>query len=76
MKDLMKFETEEKLVDFIESMHLQNTNGRENELEMFRLGIEAALEEFKVLAESYATFCIECDRKYIKPLVLIDYLKL
>ena len=26
-------------------MHLQNTNGRETEDEMFRLGIEAAIEE-------------------------------
>lgn len=76
MKDIMKFKTEEDLVDFIESMHLQNTNGRENELEMFRLGIEAALEEFKSLSQSYAEFCIECDRKGVNPLVFIDYLKL
>jgi len=72
----MKFETEQKLIDFIESMHLQNTNGRENELEMFRLGIEAALEEFKELSQSYAEFCIECDRKGMNPLIFTDFLKL
>jgi len=33
------------LVDWIESMHLQNTNGRETDVELFRLGICAALEE-------------------------------
>tara|TARA_R110000824_G_scaffold85121_2_gene211797 strand:+ start:36 stop:221 length:186 start_codon:yes stop_codon:yes gene_type:complete len=33
------------LVDWIESMHLQNTNGRETDVELFRLGIWAALEE-------------------------------
>jgi hypothetical protein len=41
----MKFKTKEELVDWIETMHLQNTNGRETELEMFRLGIEATIEE-------------------------------
>lgn len=42
---MKKFETEEELVEWIETMHLQNTNGRETEEEMFRLGIEAAIEE-------------------------------
>lgn len=36
---------EEDLIDWIETMHLQNTSGRENPDQMFRLGIEAALEE-------------------------------
>jgi len=72
----MKFESEERLIDFIESMHLQNTNGRENELEMFRLGIEAALEEFKELSQSYAKFCVECDRKGMKLLIFTDFIKL
>jgi hypothetical protein len=40
-----KFETKEELVEWIETMHLQNTNGRETEEEMFRLGIEAAIQE-------------------------------
>ena len=35
----------EDLVEWIETMHLQNTNGRETGEEMFRLGIEAAIEE-------------------------------
>lgn len=39
------FETKEDLVNWIETMHLQNTSGRETEEEMFRLGIEAAIEE-------------------------------
>lgn len=43
--DMRKFETKEELVEWIETMHLQNTNGRETEEEMFRLGIEAAIEE-------------------------------
>lgn len=43
------FKTEEELVEWIEGMHLQNTNGRENELEMFRLGIEAAIDELSEL---------------------------
>lgn len=43
--EMRKFETKEELVEWIETMHLQNTNGRETEDEMFRLGIEAAIEE-------------------------------
>lgn len=43
--DMRKFETKEELVEWIETMHLQNTNGRETEEEMFRLGIEATIEE-------------------------------
>ncbi len=43
--EMKKFETKEELVEWIETMHLQNTNGRETEDEMFRLGIEAAIEE-------------------------------
>ena len=35
----------EDLVEWIETMHLQNTNGRETGEEMFRLGIEATIEE-------------------------------
>lgn len=42
---MRKFGTKEELVEWIETMHLQNTNGRETEEEMFRLGIEAAIEE-------------------------------
>ena len=43
--EMRKFETKEELVEWIETMHLQSTNGRETEDEMFRLGIEAAIEE-------------------------------
>jgi len=43
--EMRKFETKEELVEWIEIIHLQNTNGRETEEEMFRLGIEAAIEE-------------------------------
>jgi len=43
--EMKKFETKEELVEWIETMHLQNTNGRETEEEMFRLGIEAAIQE-------------------------------
>ncbi|MFC0605877.1 hypothetical protein [Winogradskyella pulchriflava] len=43
--EMRKFETKEELVEWIETMHLQNTNGRETGLEMFKLGIEATIEE-------------------------------
>jgi len=43
--EMRKFETKEDLVEWIETMHLQNTNGRENPNQMFRLGVEAAIEE-------------------------------
>ena len=43
--EMRKFETKEELIEWIETIHLQNTNGRETEDEMFRLGIEAAIEE-------------------------------
>ena len=46
---MRKFETKEELVEWIETMHLQNTNGREKEDEMFRLGIETAIEELTEL---------------------------
>jgi hypothetical protein len=46
---MKKFKTNEELVEWIETMHLQNTNGRETEQEMFRLGIEAAIEELTEL---------------------------
>ncbi|MDR9420023.1 hypothetical protein [Gracilimonas sp.] len=42
---MRRFDTKEELVEWIETMHLQNTNGRETKKEMFRLGIEAAIEE-------------------------------
>lgn len=37
--------TRQDLVEWIETMHRQNTSGREAPDEMFRLGIEAAIEE-------------------------------
>ena len=43
--EMIKFETKQELIDWIEIMHLQNTNGRETPDEMFKLGIEAAIEE-------------------------------
>ena len=43
--DMRKYETKEELEEQIETLHLQNTNGRETEEEMFRLGIESAIEE-------------------------------
>ena len=42
---MRKFDTKEELVEWIETMHLQNTNGGETKEKMFRLGIEAAIEE-------------------------------
>jgi len=42
---MKKFKNKQELVEWIETMYLQNTNGRETAEEMFRLGIEAAIEE-------------------------------
>ena len=35
----------EEFIEFVYTMHLQNTNGRESTNEMFRLGIEVAYDE-------------------------------
>jgi hypothetical protein len=35
----------DEFIDFVYTMHLQNTNGRESTNEMFRLGIEVAYDE-------------------------------
>lgn len=43
------FKTEQELIDWIYSMQLQNTNGRETYDEMFKLGIEACLNELREL---------------------------
>ena len=68
--EMRKFETKEELVEWIETMHLQNTNGRETEEEMFRLGIEAAIEELTefnlfsipfVVGRSEQLVCPNCD---------------
>lgn len=44
--------TKEELIEWIETMNLQNTNGRETPEEMFRLGVEAAIEELTELNET------------------------
>ena len=46
---MKKFKTEQELIDWIYSMQLQNTNGRETYNEMFKLGIEACLTELREL---------------------------
>lgn len=43
------FKTEQELIEWIYSMQLQNTNGRETCDEMFKLGIEACLTELREL---------------------------
>ncbi len=35
----------EELTEWIETMNLQNTNGRESPNEMFKLGIKATIED-------------------------------
>ena len=37
----------DEFIDFVYTMYLQNTNGRETHDEMFRLGIEFAYDEMK-----------------------------
>lgn len=39
------FKNKKEFIDWIETIHLQNASGRESSEEMFRLGIESALEE-------------------------------
>lgn len=41
----MKFKNETELIDWIYTMQLQNTNGRESHNEMFKKGIEATVTE-------------------------------
>ena len=37
--------SKDEFIDFVYTMHLQNTNGRETHDEMFKLGIESAYKE-------------------------------
>ena len=37
--------SKDEFIDFVHTMHLQNTNGRETHDEMFKLGIESAYKE-------------------------------
>ena len=46
---MRQFKTQEELAQWVYDMHLQNTNGRESHDEMFKLGIEACLEELREL---------------------------
>lgn len=39
------FKNKKEFTDWVETIHLQNANGRESSEEMFRLGVEATLEE-------------------------------
>jgi hypothetical protein len=45
----MEFKNEQELIEWVYTMHLQNTNGRETHNEMFKQGIEAAINELKQL---------------------------
>ena len=40
--------SKDEFIDFVYTMHLQNTNGRESHDEMFKLGIGAAYDEMPV----------------------------
>ena len=53
---MKEFKTKEELIDWIYTMHLQNTNGRESGDEMFKLGIEACLRELSELKLFDLTF--------------------
>lgn len=52
----------EKFIEWCFDMHLQNTNGRETDEEMFKLGIEAAVEEFQEKLEGLTTYDV-CNGK-------------
>jgi hypothetical protein len=45
----MEFKNEQQLIEWVYTMRLQNTNGRETHNEMFKQGIEAAINELKQL---------------------------
>lgn len=45
MANIYKGKTKGEVIEIIYTMHLQNTNSRESDDEMFKLGIEAAIEE-------------------------------
>jgi len=45
----MTFKTADDLAEWVYTMHLQNTSGRETENEMFRLGIENCIQELTEL---------------------------
>ena len=49
---------EKEFIDWCYDMHLQNTNGRETEDEMFRLGIEAAYQEREHLNKPKEEGCV------------------
>ncbi len=42
---MRKIKTESDLINWIETMHLQNQNGRETNEDLYRLGIENTIEE-------------------------------
>ena len=45
MDDIYKGKTSKEIIELVYDLTLQNTNGRETELEMYKLGIEACYEE-------------------------------
>lgn len=45
MSEIFKNKNREECIDIIYDLHLQNTNGRETNEEMFKLGIEACYDE-------------------------------
>lgn len=61
---MKKFETQEEIVEWIEIMHLQNTSGRETPDEMFRLGIESAIEELIDLKLIHIPFVVNEKHKH------------
>jgi len=46
--EIYEGESKETIIDFIYSFHLQNTSGRETPNEMFKLGIEAVINELNL----------------------------
>ena len=55
--------SKDEFVDFVYTMHLQNTNGRESHNEMFKLGIGAAYDEMKELLIAFQSW--QFDKGYL-----------
>lgn len=56
MSDILKNKNRKECIDIIYDLHLQNTNGRESNEDMFKLGIEVCYDEMVCLQKIQANF--------------------
>jgi hypothetical protein len=76
LKKLLKYsyDLQEKESERTAYWHLQNLRSKIKELSLEDESLKTLVDYCPF--EKYAVFCIECDRKGIKPLKHDDYLKL